>query len=149
MEQWKTHMRAGNVCFENEQFSDAQAHYHMGGERAQQLFTVWFDRPQAVAAVVITYHNRADLLLAQQQISAAERELRSCYDFLYQAASSAACVEEVDTALLQGLRRSYMRLLSHLQVYGACAGEMPVLFDTGAFVNTTTEIKADHELQTP
>ncbi|MCV6590180.1 MAG: hypothetical protein OIF57_14325 [Marinobacterium sp.] len=119
MEQWKAHMRAGNVQFEAGQSAQALVHYRQGLERARQLFPVWFDRQQAVAALVVSHHNLADAHLSRQQIVAAEQQLRDCYDFLFNTAATAHQPDELDDALLQGLRRSYSQLMSHIQLYGS------------------------------
>lgn len=127
MEQWKRSMRAGNQCFETKQYAQARSHYEAGCERATQLFTVWFDRPQAVASVVVSYHNMADLLLEMGQAEPAEQQLRHCYDYLFRAVAQAPDLDEVDEALLQGLRRSHGRLLSHIRLYGTRLEAVPVL----------------------
>lgn len=127
MEQWKISMRAGNQCFEAQQYNEALSHYEVGGERAKQLFTVWFDRPQAVASVVVSYHNLADLYLAMGQPEPAERQLRHCYDYLFTAVADAGDLAEVDESLLQGLRRSYGRLIAHIRLYGTCLEAVPAL----------------------
>lgn len=144
MEQWKTCMRAGNQCFEAQQYDGALTHYQAGCERALQLFTLWFDRQQAVAALVVSYHNLADLWLAMGNPEEAEQQLRRCYDYLFSTASSAQSLTEIDEALMQGLRRSYSRLLSHIRLYGSQLPSMPDPSQLPLLVITETQQRENH-----
>ncbi|WP_261841125.1 hypothetical protein [Aliamphritea ceti] len=114
MQRWQKQVQAGNECFNAHQLFTAVAHYQAAKQLAWQLFTHWEDPAEAVAVVIISYHNLADLYLRRMQLDMAGNELERVHSSLLKEIS-----EEADSAryqaLLSGIRRTYQALLEFCQ----------------------------------
>jgi len=125
MEQWKQHIMLGNQCFDERQLLTAMTHYQSAKSRAHVLFEHWFNPEQSVAALVVSYHNLADLYLREDNPAMAEKELRSIYDYILTQLDKDLPDVKRKRALLHGLKQSYTALLSNLQRYNIKGGAAP------------------------
>lgn len=114
MKRWQQQVQAGNECFNAHQLFAAVAHYQSAKQLAWDLFRHWEDPAEAVAVVIISYHNLADLYLRRMQTDMAGNELDRVHDSLLKE-----IVDEDESsryrALLSGLRRTYQALLEFNQ----------------------------------
>lgn len=111
---WKHKTLVGNQAHERGDIESAKADYQLALRRAQQLFFGWFDREEAVAAVLVSYHNLADVYETLAKPDRAMHLLNACIDYLREARSVLADDENL-AALDHGLARSYAYLLMHRQ----------------------------------
>lgn len=125
MEKWKQHILAGNAFFDARQMQQAAAEYQAAKERAEELFAVWFDDDEATAAVVISYHNLADLYAQQGETAKAEVELRHVLQVIQHALSEPRCSQARRKALMSGERRAHVELVNFIRAQGAATGETP------------------------
>lgn len=114
---------AGNDCFDAQRNDQAKNEYQLAKERAKTLFAAWFDPHEAIAAVVISHHNLADLYLAEGNTDQAEAELRQAHQFIHDALLDPNCDLERKDALLHGGRRTYLALLDHIKTHGSAYDE--------------------------
>ena len=124
MEKWKRNITAGNECFNNNQLISALAHYQCAKSRAKQLLGNWFNAEQAVAAVVISYHNLADLYHREGYFKLEQRELRDVYLFVLSAlensTSGKVSTDSPDgehQALVRAAMRCRQSLMRHCKRY--------------------------------
>ena len=123
MEKWKQQILAGNAFFNAHQNDRARAHYQAAKARAETLFAVWLDPHEAVASVVISYHNLADLYLEEGNTDRAEAELRQVHELICNAISDPGCSPERRDALLEGGNRTYVALLNYIKKHGSARNE--------------------------
>lgn len=128
MQRWQQQIQAGNECFNSHQLFAAIAHYQSAKQLAWELFAVWDESAEAVATVIISYHNLADLYLRRQQPDMAATELQRVHECLMaeldktSVAGLSAGQESglsgsasMHSALLSGLRRTYQAWLEFCQ----------------------------------
>lgn len=125
--QWKAEITSGNHCFNQQRIGDAIRHYENAKSVARALFPYWQDTQAAVAAVVVSYHNLADLYLRENLPEHAGIELRKSHNFLLNALrdderqqpiASASCGDESRTdILLKAASRTYLALIQHQGEY--------------------------------
>ena len=123
MEKWKQHVLAGNAFFDAQQNQQATAEYQAAKERAEKLLAVWLDEHEAVAAVVISYHNLANLYVRQGETAKAEAELRHVLRLIQHTLSDPRCSPARREALMSGERRAHVELLNHIRTHGAASEE--------------------------
>ena len=115
LSQWKASICAGNDCFDNHQNISSMAHYQKAICHAKALLNNSQDTRAAVAAMVISYHNLADLYLREGEQLLAEKTLRNVHQILsYELNQQSASSSKVE-GLLWGLSRTYEALIAHLQ----------------------------------
>ncbi len=116
MKRWQQQVQAGNECFNAHQLFSAVAHYQSAKQLAWHLFRHWEDPAEAVAVVIISYHNLADLYLRRMQTDMAGSELERVHDSLL-----SEIARESDSAryqaLLSGIRRTYQALMEFSQTH--------------------------------
>lgn len=111
MFQWKRAILAGNKAFDQQDFVQAERHYQKARLAAeQQLRNPRADWDAAIAALVISHQNRAQIYLNQAQYSPAI----DIYWQLYRSLSEAAQVDGVSMEHQQRLEATYRRLGSEL-----------------------------------
>lgn len=139
MGQWKIHICAGNRCFEAEQNMTASGHYHRAIALADALLSGHDDPRAAVAALLVSHHNLADLYLRANQLTLAEDELRSVHQKLSLALNGVQPNTAQSDALLWGVSRSYFALIAHCKNHPAqvtCVPETSPEFEVNHFKNT-------------
>lgn len=111
---WKQKTLSGNQAHQSGDFEAAMSDYRAAVRRAKQLFMGWLDREEAVAAVMVSYHNVATCYEAQSQFEMAMHWLNACVDYLREARAVLSDDESM-AALDHGLARSYAYLLTYRQ----------------------------------
>ncbi len=125
--QWKAEISSGNRCFNQQRISDAIRHYENAKTVACALFPYWQDTQAAAAAVVVSYHNLADVYLREKLPEHAEIELRKSHNFILnalrdderqQSCACSRCYDEARTdILLKTASRTYLALIQHQGKY--------------------------------
>lgn len=110
---WQQHMRAGNECFEAHQDLAALSHYNQAIELANSLLIEYEDIRAAVAAVIVSYHNLADVYLREHEYALAETQLRTVHQKMSLALKQAKPNSAQTEALLWGVNKTYFALISH------------------------------------
>jgi hypothetical protein len=136
---WKAQICAGNDCFDKCQTLSALAHYHKAIEQAQALIDHWDEPKAAVAALVVSHHNLADLYLREDKALLAEYELHKVHKNI------SRCLSEVEpnslraSAFIWGAGQTYVALVNHQKNHPnqvmSDFSPMPNLFETH-FKNT-------------
>ncbi len=122
MDQWKKHITIGNSYFRNQRFDEAEIHYLKARQHAESLFASWLDPQEAVAALVVSYHNLADLYQAENQPSLAFDMLSKVHSLLLKAADFSAENTERQAAVRSGVRQTYAALLNHMKTHDQASG---------------------------
>lgn len=115
LSQWQQQIQAGNDCFNEHQTLSALSHYNLAKVHAESMLAHFEDTKAAVAAVVISYHNLADLYLRENEYILAECELRHVHRKLSIALSDATPNSIGVDALLWGVSKTYIALINHLK----------------------------------
>lgn len=111
MERWKSYTQAGNAAFEAGELEAAEGHYQQARERAEKLLDLWLVPAEAVAALVVSYHNLADLYFRQGRDQAAVSSLQTVHQMLMRRLRSTDTDPARREALMQGVNRTYPELL--------------------------------------
>lgn len=134
IETWKRHINAGNDSFDKYQILASLAHYQAAIKQATALLDQWHDKKAAVAALVVSYHNLADLYLREGEPLLAEYELENAHDKLNLAMQRTQTDSPDIEALLWGLNRTYFALVRHRSAHArkvdTAASLIPNLFET-------------------
>jgi tetratricopeptide (TPR) repeat protein len=130
MEHWKRTMQIGTRYFAEGAWVDAREQYLQALALAQVLFDRWPDPDAAVAALVVSQHNLADLHLQLQRPDAAIAHLRACHEHLLRAMSDERLSTGLRDAALRHSNHSYLRLLQVSTEHGRSAS--PVALTRGA-----------------
>ena len=126
MELWKRHICAGNDCFHAHQDLAATSHYRQAIHLAEELFDLHDDPQAAVAAIIVSYHNLADLFLREEEFALAEKELRAVHKKMTDALENADANSHLSDALLWGLSRTHFALIVHLKNHPGRVTSEPV-----------------------
>lgn len=110
IQKWKRSICAGNECFDNDQTERAIEHYRKAINIAENLFYDHKDPDEAVAILIVSHHNLADVYLRKQCFSLAESELRCVHQKLSLALSDVPSDSPHSDALLRGVNRTYFAL---------------------------------------
>ncbi|ODC04251.1 hypothetical protein BFW38_12640 [Terasakiispira papahanaumokuakeensis] len=111
MFQWKRAILAGNKAFDQQDFAQAERHYQKARlEAERQLRNPRADWDATIAALVISYQNRAQIYLNQAQYQPAI----DIYWQLYRNLSQASYADWVSMEDQQRLKTIYRRLGSEL-----------------------------------
>ncbi|WP_420224986.1 hypothetical protein [Pigmentiphaga litoralis] len=82
MEQWKQAIEAGNEAFTGPEPATALGHYRLALRLAQTLVGDWPDHDAALAALVVSHHNLADLHRLSNAHEAAITQVCDAHDAL-------------------------------------------------------------------
>ncbi|MFT2090356.1 hypothetical protein [Paraglaciecola sp. 2405UD69-4] len=139
MSNWKMQICAGNECFNKCQILSALAHYNNAVTQAEILLQDWFDPKAAVASVVISYHNLADLYLKENKPLLAEQMLTKVHQKIAMCLSDARPNSYRASALIWGVSQTYIALIHHHKNHPSqvitTPPDMPSMFAT-KFKNT-------------
>ncbi len=128
MERWKSHTQAGNAAFERGDLETAERYYQQACERAEKLLDHWLEPGDAVAALVVSYHNLADLYFRQGHDQAALSSLQTVHQMLMRRLRRENVEPARRNALMQGISRTYPELLRGRRRLG-----LPRQYDSQAF----------------
>lgn len=110
---WKNYITAGNEQFAKNEFESARALYEAARREAEILFPSWRDPHEAVSALVVSYHNMADLHQKQGETSAARGVLEAIHQRVLRAVTSTPIYDRRHSALYRGSIETYSALLTH------------------------------------
>lgn len=113
MDEWKRNIIAGNQRFSRCEFAAAISSYEIARQHAENLFPKWVDADEAASALVVTYHNLADLHQKQGHYSAARKALEKVHQIVLNALASTSIKSERHGALLRASVKTYSALLVH------------------------------------
>ncbi|BAN46754.1 hypothetical protein [Metapseudomonas resinovorans] len=119
MEHWKLTITAGNHCFNGGDWIEARELYLQAIGQAQVLFERWPNAEEAVAALVISHHNLADLHLMLGQPEETAEHLCASHERLLQALGDGRLPGALREAALRHSRTTYTSLLEFIGEYGA------------------------------
>ncbi len=118
MERWQSHIMAGNDCLADRQLWAAIAHYQRAIAEAEQLLDEECDAKAAVTALVVSYHNLADLYSREAEPKLAEGQLRKVHEFVLSAMRHNGNNQAMAQALNWGVTKTYQALVEHYRQYG-------------------------------
>lgn len=119
MEHWKRTISAGNRCFTGGEWIEAREIYLQAIAQAQILFERWPNADEAVAALVISHHNLADLHLMLGQPEETAEHLCASHEQLLRAIGDAGLPDSLRESALRHSRTTYTSLLEFISEYGA------------------------------
>ena len=113
MDEWKKYITAGNRRFSNSDFKAAKLSYDVAKKHAENLFPKWKDPEEAASALVVTYHNLADLYQKQGNFSAAREALEKVHQIVLHALLATSLDSKRHKSLLTASTKTYSALVVH------------------------------------
>ena len=113
MEEWKKCIAIGNRRFNSDYFNAAKLSYETAKKHAQALFPYWSDPEEAISALIISYHNLADLHQTQGHLSAAREELECVHNIVLRALFVTPIASARHHALSRASQITYSALIEH------------------------------------
>lgn len=118
MEHWKSTIVKGNSCFNRGDLIEARELYLQALALAQVLLERWSDADEAVAALVISHHNLADLHLSLHQPEESAEYLCSAHQRLLQMIQNPSLTPTLRQAALRHSNKTYSELLGFIREHG-------------------------------
>ena len=112
-ERWKYYVIAGNQSLINNKFRNAAKQYELARQYAETLFIKWYEPNEAVSALVVTYHNIADLHRKQENKSSVLHYLEAVHKTILHALTATPIEHKRHSALLCASKRTYSALVSY------------------------------------
>jgi hypothetical protein len=113
MKIWKKYITAGNEKFAQSDFESAKTLYRAARNEAEALFSSWREPNEAVSALIVSYHNTADLYQRQGNTDKARSVLEKVHQLVLRAVASTSADDQRHYALYRGSITTYSALLSH------------------------------------
>lgn len=113
VERWKQYVVAGNHCMIGKEFQSAAIQYELARQCAESLFKRWFEPSEAVSALVVTYHNIADLNRKQGNTKSVLYYLEKAHDIVLRELTSTPIGDKKHNALLCASKRTYKALVGY------------------------------------
>ena len=110
---WKTHIRAGNSCFKNRQILAAISHYKEAEFQARCLIGSSPNKSGAIAALIASHHNLAEIYRREQEPQLCEQSLSNSLRVINELLVEFADDTETYLALLHGKNTAYCALLHY------------------------------------
>lgn len=115
MQNWKRHIVEGNKHFDSHQWGKAENLYQRAKSEAKCQLLSWPDTEEAVAALVVSYHNLADLYGTSDVSLRKHQELQAAHTYLLGVLQDDALNTQQMDAVLQGINKTYLALITYLQ----------------------------------
>lgn len=122
--QWQSTIAEANRLFNVQRYGDAMRLYEKARSLATGFFGQWSDTEAAIATVVISYHNLADLYLHINLQAQALEALQQAHLFVLNALENARQQSGPDAEkdqrvaqLLQAANRTYFSIMRHQRRY--------------------------------
>lgn len=115
LQSWQTQTRAGNNDFAKHNLPKALNHYLKAIELAEALFAHSEDPKGAVAALIVSHQNLADLYVQENEVLMAEVELKNIHQKLSLLLSKAKPDAPNLDALMWGVSKTYVALVTHMK----------------------------------
>jgi hypothetical protein len=113
MDEWKKYIIAGNRRFSKSDFDAAKSSYEEARLHAENLFLKWTDPDEAASALVVSYHNLADLHQLQGNFSAARKALQKVHKIVLSALEATSVDSTRHSSLLRASVKTYSALSFH------------------------------------
>ena len=113
VEQWKHYVIAGNQSLLNKDFRTAARQYELARKCAENLFLKWANPDESVSALVVTYHNIADLHRKQGNANSILYYLEKAHDVILKTLFKTPIGGQRHQALLSASKRTYSALVSY------------------------------------
>ncbi len=113
MDIWKTTIKMGNQRFANSEFVGALAFYNTAKSQAEDLFQHWPNADEAVSALVVTYHNIADLYIKQGTPNLAVETIEKAKKILLRELAREQLDPKRHDALCHGSRKLHSALMRY------------------------------------
>ncbi len=120
MNLWKNYIVKGNERFAANDLEAADALYRAAKREAESLFETWKDANEAVSALVVTWHNIADLYQRQGDTAAARETLENIHKKMLRNVLATNLSDTRHSALYRGSIETYSALLIHKNCYKDC-----------------------------
>lgn len=115
VERWKKYVIAGNQSLINKDFRLAARQYELARQCAETIFVKWSDPNEAVSALVVTYHNIADLHQVQGNKGSILHYLQKVHKIILKALTTTPIDHKRHIPLLSASKRTYSALISYKQ----------------------------------
>ena len=112
---WESEVIAGNQFFNQSDFEHAKQNYKKAKKLATKLFDFADDSERAVAALVVSYHNLADLYQQKKQLKRAYRELDEVNAYLLNCLNKEGVSDSNLAAIRRGINKSQGELLNFIK----------------------------------
>ena len=112
VERWKNHVIAGNRFLIEQDLRSAATQYELARQCAETIFTKWSNPSEAVSALVVTYHNIADLQRKQGNTESIKYYLQTVHSIVLRALTATPIGHQRYSALLSASKRTYSALVS-------------------------------------
>ena len=113
METWKKYISDGNSSLIKCDFEAARQSYEKARVEAESKFVSLSEPVDAVFAVIVTYHNLADLYQKQGYTKMARLALETVHDHLLRSVVSNPLSSARHAALYRGSVLTYSKLMAH------------------------------------
>lgn len=113
IDRWKYYIVAGNQCFLKKEFDAAACQYEFARQCAETIFDEWVNHCEAVSALVVTYHNIADLQRKIGNGNALLFYLERVHSRVLNKLLVTPISHKKHRALMGGSKRTYSALISY------------------------------------
>ncbi|MBL4672338.1 MAG: hypothetical protein JKX81_08745 [Arenicella sp.] len=117
MNEWKKCITAGNRDFSEHDFDAARLSYEQAKQHAENLLCQWSDPDEAASALVVSYHNLADLHQLQGDFSAAREALKNVHKIVLNALEESVIDSKRYASLLRASVKTYSALSMHRKCF--------------------------------
>ena len=113
IERWKQCVIAGNQSLLKEEFDVAARQYEFARQSAETIFEKWVNPCEAASALVVTYHNIADLHRKLGNASTILFYLERAHTIVLRALVATPVGDEKHHALMGASKRTYSALVNY------------------------------------
>jgi hypothetical protein len=121
MNEWKKCITAGNRDFSEHDFEAARSSYEKAKQHAENLLFQWSNPDEAASALVVSYHNLADLHQLQGDFSAARDTLKNVHKIVLCALEDSLVGSKRYVSLLRASVKTYSALSVHRRCFSCRA----------------------------
>jgi len=113
IDQWKRCVVAGNKAILKKEFDAAARQYEFSRKYAETIFENWLNPSEAVSALVVTYHNIADLQRMLGNQSGILFYLEKAHKMVLRELLMTPFGHKKHQALMAGSKRTYSALVNY------------------------------------
>ena len=113
LERWKKEIIAGNQCLIQKNFNEAACRYELARQSAEKIYKEWLNPYEAVSALIVTYHNIADLQRKMGNSEGVHFYLEKVHQTILKTLLATSIDDQRFNSLLCASKRTYMALISY------------------------------------
>ena len=113
LERWKKEVITGNQCLIKKDFDEAACRYELARQSAETVFKEWLNPYEAASALVVTYHNIADLQRKMGNSEGVHFYLEKVHKTVLKTLLATSVDDQRFYSLLCASKRTYKALLSY------------------------------------